>query len=129
MFLKTNSVNLLYLLTVLTNMKKYLWEREVVSIEDNVVTFKGGEQKVFPPIRLKLITEKKMSPQELKDLKLQFFQAIMQEAFDTLGLTTKELVEWVQLVQKKWTEDQEKFILNKLGVNSFDEITYETIHS
>jgi len=62
-----------------------------VSINENVVTFKGGEQKTFPPVRLKLITEKEMSPPEFKDLKLQFFQALVQEAFDTLGLTTKEL--------------------------------------
>jgi hypothetical protein len=52
----------------------------------------------------------------------------MFEAFDTLDLTDTELHEGVQLFQTKWTNDVQETIMRALGVSSYKELTYKTIH-
>lgn len=109
-------------------MKRFYWETEIVSIEDDIVTFKGGEQKKFSPTQLRLVTDKKSTAQDLKDRKLQFFQAFVFEAFDTLDMNDRELFEAIEIFKKKWDADKGNKILELLGIKSFEEITFRVIN-
>ena len=108
--------------------KKFFWDVEIVSVDGDVLTLKGWEQKTFSKNLLRCITDKKIEANELKDMKLQIFQMLMFEAFDTLDLTDTELHEGVQLFQTKWTNDVQETIMRALGVSSYKELTYKTIH-
>lgn len=109
-------------------MKKYFWEEQIVSVEWNVVTFKWGVQETFSPLKLLLVTDEKLSKEELDNKKLQHFQAQIFEAFDLLEMTNEQFYTWLDLIKKKWDDDQQEKLKKLLWVSSFADIKYSTIH-
>lgn len=88
-------------------MAQYFGGRKIVSIVDNTVTFKGGEQKELTLNEKELlITPELLSDVEFKDRQHLAVMTLMSACYDTLNLPESVFIEgvnkfWASLSKKR----------------------------
>ena len=96
---------------------KYYGTKEIVSIKDNTVTFKGGEQKELTlNEQALLLSEEPLDDVQFTDKKYIAIMTLMSEMFDTLNLTFAEVVEWVRRFDASFTKQKNIAISHALWI-------------